>query len=158
MTDQEKNKALSRRWFEEVWNKARDSAIDEMLGPAGIVHGLGETGQDLPGPAGFRQFYRQFRSGFSDIQVTVDQVIAEGDLTAGRFTARATHAGDGLGVKATGRHVTVTGMFMIRWKDGRIAEAWNEFDAAGLMRQISSPDIAAAPAPPTGAVLPKLRA
>jgi predicted ester cyclase len=159
MTEQEKNKALSRRWFEEVWNKSRNAAIDEMLGPAGVVHGLGESGQDLPGPAGFRQFYKQFRSGLSDIHVTVDQVIAEGDLTAGRFTARATHAGDGLGVKATGRRVTVTGMFMIRWKDGRIVEAWNEFDAAGLMLQIADPGAAAATAADaTVAARPKVRA
>jgi len=159
MTDQEKNKALSRRWFEEVWNKSRDSAIDEMLGPAGVVHGLAETGQDLPGPAGFRQFYRQFRSGLSDIHVTVGQVIAEGDMSAGCFTARATHAGDGLGVKATGRRVTVTGMFMIRWKDGRIAEAWNEFDAAGLMRQITDTGAAGVTgADASVAARPKVRA
>lgn len=132
------NKALTRRWFEEVWNKARESAIDEMIGPECRVHGLEETGAALTGPQAFRQFYRQFLSGFPDVKVTVDQVIAEGDMTAARFTGRATHGGDGLGVKATGAAVTVSGMCMIRWKDGRIAEAWNEFDAAGLMRQVSA--------------------
>jgi steroid delta-isomerase-like uncharacterized protein len=131
-------KALSRRWFEEVWNKARDAAIDELLAPDGIAHGLGEAGQALPGPAEFRKFYRQFRSGFPDASVVVDQVIAEGDTTAVRFTARATHSGDGLGVKATGRRITVSGMCMIRWKDGQIAEGWNEFDVAGLLRQIGA--------------------
>ena len=132
------NKALTRRWFEEVWNKRRDQAIDELLGPDGVAHGLAENGEDLPGPAAFRRFYRQFRSGFPDMRVTVDQVIAEGDMTACRFTAYGTHSADGVGIKATGRPVRVSGMCMIRWKDGRIAEAWNEFDAAGLMRQITS--------------------
>jgi predicted ester cyclase len=66
----------------------------------------------------------------------VDQVIAEGDTTALRFTARASHSGDGLGVKATGRRITVTGMCMMRWRGGQIVEGWNEFDAAGLLRQI----------------------
>jgi steroid delta-isomerase-like uncharacterized protein len=148
------NKALTRRWFEEVWNQSREQAIDELFAPDGVAHGLGEAGQDLPGPAEFRTFYRQFRSGFPDASVRVDQVIAEGDTTAVRFTARATHSGDGLGVKATGRPIIVTGMCMIRWRDGRIAEAWNEFDVAGLLRQIG-----AGPGGPDGGVpRPKVKA
>jgi steroid delta-isomerase-like uncharacterized protein len=136
------NKALTRRWFEEVWTKGRDATIDELFRPDGIAHGLAESGEDLPGPDEFRRFYRQFRSGFPDVRVTVDQVIAEGDMTAVRFTAYGTHKGDGLGIKATGRPIRITGMCMIRWKDGKIAEGWNEFDAAGLMRQITGPGAA----------------
>ena len=139
------NKALTRRWFEEVWNQGREATIDELLGPNGIAHGLAEDGRDLPGPGEFRKFWRQFRSGIPDVRITVDQVIGEGDTTAVRFTAHGTHSGDGLGVKATGRKVRVTGIVMIRWKDGRIAEGWNEFDAAGLMRQITGPGNAAHP-------------
>ena len=133
-------KALTRRWFEEVWNKGREAAIDEMLAADGIAYGLAEDGQDLPGPAEFRRFYRQFRSGIPDIRITVDQVIGEGDTTAVRFTAHGTHSGDGLGIKATHRAIRVTGICMMRWReDGTIAEGWNEFDAAGLMRQITGP-------------------
>ena len=132
-------KAMTRRWFEEVWNKGREEAIDELLAADGVAHGLTDDGHDLPGPAEFRKFYRQFRSGIADVRITVDQVIGEGDTTAVRFTAYGTHGGDGLGVKATGRTVRVTGMCMMRWKDGRIAQGWNEFDAAGLMRQITGP-------------------
>jgi predicted ester cyclase len=133
------NKALTRRWFEEVWNKRREETIDEMIGPGGIIHGLADGGEDLPGPGEFKRFYRQFRSGFPDLRVTVDQVIAEGDVTAARFTAYGTHAGDGLGIKATGRPVRFGALVMARWKDGKIVEAWNEFDAAGLMRQVTAP-------------------
>ena len=133
------NKALTRRWFEEVWNKAREDAIDELLAPDVIAHGLADDGREQPGPEAFRRFYRQFRSGIHDVRITVDQVIEEGDTTAARFTAVGTHGGDGMGVKATGRPVRVTGMCMMRWRDGRIVEGWNEFDAAGLMRQISGP-------------------
>ena len=70
-------------------------------------------------------------------------MIGDGDTTAVRFTAHGTHSGDGLGVKATQRKIRVTGICMMRWKNGMIAEGWNEFDAAGLMRQITGP----APAP-----------
>jgi predicted ester cyclase len=133
------NKALSRRWFEEVWNQGRDEVIDELFAPGAIAHGLADNGQDLPGPAEFRRFYRQFRSGFPDVRITVDEVVAERDLTCCRITGRGTHSGDGLGIKATGRKVTVSGMVMIRWSNGQIVEAWNEFDSAGLMKQISAP-------------------
>ena len=130
-------KFLTRRWFEEVWNKGRESAIDELLRPDAIGHGLADVGGPLPAPETFRRFYRQFRSGIPDVHITVDQVIAEGDTTACRITCVGTHSGDGMGVKATGRKVRVSGLCMIRWKDGQIAEGWNEFDAAGLMRQIA---------------------
>jgi steroid delta-isomerase-like uncharacterized protein len=138
-------KALTRRWFEEVWNKGRESAIDELLRPDAVAYGLAEQDAPLPAPETFRRFYRQFRSGIPDIHITVDQVIAEGDTTACRITCVGTHSGDGMGVKATGRKVRVSGLCMIRWKDGQIAEGWNEFDAAGLMRQIAGP-AASAPA------------
>ena len=138
-------KFLTRRRFEEVGNKGRESAIDELLRPDAIAHGLADIGGPLPAPETFRRFYRQFRSGIPDVRITVDQVIGEGDTTAIRFTAHGTHSGDGLGVTATGRKVRVTGICMMRWKDGRIAEGWNEFDAAGLMRQITGPGAAPQP-------------
>lgn len=136
------NKALSRRWFEDVWNCGREGTIDELLAPDVMIHGLADGGGKTSGPESFRAFYRQFRSGFPDIRITVDELIAERDLTCCRITGRGTHAGDGLGIKATGRPVTVTGLIMLRWKDGRIVEGWNEFDVAGLMKQISAPPLA----------------
>ena len=48
------NKALTRRWFEEVWNQRREQTIDEMISPGGIIHGLAESGEDLPGPTEFK--------------------------------------------------------------------------------------------------------
>ena len=138
-------KALTRRWFEEVWNKGREEAIDEMLAPNVLAHGLSEDATDSSGPDAFRRFYRQFRSGIRDVHITVDQVIQEGDTTACRFTCEGTHSGDGMGPKATNRRIRVTGICMMRWReDGMIAEGWNEFDAAGLMRQITGPGVASA--------------
>jgi predicted ester cyclase len=132
-------KALTRRWFEEVWNKGREEVIDEMSATDGVAYGLAEDGREMPGPSEFRKFYRQFRSGIPDIRFTVDQVIGEGDTTAVRFTAEGTHGGDGLGVKATGRRVRFSGICMVRWRGGQMVQGWNEFDAAGLMRQITDP-------------------
>ena len=133
------NKASTRRWFEEVWNQGREAAIDEMLDVDVVAHGLTDDGQPGSGRDGFRRFYRQFRSGIPDVRIEVNEVIAEGDTTAVRITAHGTHAGDGFGVKATNRPVRVTGICMMRWRDGRIIEGWNEFDATGLMQQITAP-------------------
>ena len=131
------NKALSRRWFEDVWNQGREEAIAEMSAVDGVSYGLAEDGHDMPGPDEFRKFYQQFRSGIPDIHITVEQVIGEGDTTAVRFTAHGTHSGEGLGVRPTHRRIRFSGICMMRWKNGQIAQGWNEFDAAGLMRQIT---------------------
>jgi steroid delta-isomerase-like uncharacterized protein len=134
----DENKALAHRWFEEVWNKGRAEAIDEMLDPNVIVHGLGKDGTDLRGPAGFKSFHEKFIGAFPDIRITVEDVIAEGDRVAIRFSGSASHRGDHLGVPATQRPVTFTGMGFIRCRNGKIVEGWNNFDAMGLMQQIGA--------------------
>jgi steroid delta-isomerase-like uncharacterized protein len=139
------NKALARRWFEEVWNKGRPEAIDELLDADVIAHGLGSNGKDLRGPAGFKQFHQKFIGAFPDIRIQVEEVIAERDLVAIRFSGAATHRGDHLGVAATQKPVTFTGMSFIRCRNGKIVEGWNNFDVMGLMQQIGA-------VPPTSAL------
>src|SRR6185436_10859282 len=97
----EENKALVRRWFEEVWNKGRSDAIDEMLATDGVVHGLSEDAQTpLKGPSGFKPFHEKFRGAFPDINVAVEDLIAEGDKVAVRCSVRGKHTGDHLGIAA----------------------------------------------------------
>ncbi|HLL13992.1 MAG TPA: ester cyclase [Pyrinomonadaceae bacterium] len=130
-------KALVRRWFEEVWNKGREEAIDEMFAEDGVAHGLAdETGAPLRGASGFKPFFRNFRSAFPDIEVIVEDAITEGDRVAARCRVRATHAGDGLGYAATQRPMEITGMTFARVRDGKIVEAWNNFDFMGMSRQL----------------------
>ena len=75
----EENKALIRRWFEEVWNKGREEAIDEMFAAEGIAHGLVEEGdKTMRGPANFKPFFQKFRSAFPEIEVEVADTVAEG--------------------------------------------------------------------------------
>jgi predicted ester cyclase len=135
----ETNKALARRWFEEVWNQRREATIDELLAPDTIIHGLAPPGQPpTPGPESFRAFWRQFSGAFPDLQFTVEDVIAECDLTCIRISFHGTHKGDHLGVNATGNPISGTGIVLTRWRDGRIIEAWNEFDALGIMLKIGA--------------------
>jgi steroid delta-isomerase-like uncharacterized protein len=133
----EENKAVLRRWFEEVWNLGRADAIDELFAADGVAHGLADvSGGELRGPARFREFHRGFREAFPDITLTVEDLIAEGDKVAARCSARATHRSDSLGFAATDLPVAFEGMCIVRIRDGQIAEAWNNFDFMTMYQQL----------------------
>ena len=135
----EENKALIRRWFEEVWNQGRADAIPEMFAEDGIAHGLsGDVNAPLKGPGGFLPFHAQFREAFPNIEVVVEDQIAEGDCVATRCSVRGKHAGDSLGFAATGSPVEFTGVAITRIKDGKIVEAWNNFDFMKMYRQLGA--------------------
>jgi steroid delta-isomerase-like uncharacterized protein len=127
------NKALVVRWFEEVWNEGRAEAIDELLAPNAIVHGLRPDAQSADQ---FKQFYASFRQAFPDISIAVDDMVAEGDIVAARFSARGTHRADTLGFAPTNRPARFTGMVFIRVEKGKLAEGWNCFDQLGMMTQL----------------------
>jgi steroid delta-isomerase-like uncharacterized protein len=135
----EDNAAFIRRWFEEVWNKGREEAIDEMLSEEGVAHGLGdEAGRKLRGPSDFKPFFRRFRGAFPEIEVVVEETISEGDKVAARCTVRGHHRGDTLGFKATDLPVEFEGISIVRVKDGKIVEAWNNFDFMSMFRQLGA--------------------
>jgi steroid delta-isomerase-like uncharacterized protein len=135
----EENKALVRRWFEEVWNKGRADAIPEMFDKDGVAHGLADDpAHPLRGPEGFLPFHAQFREAFPDIEVVVEDQIAEGDLVATRCSVRGKHAGDSLGFAATHSPVEFTGVSITRIKDGKIVEAWNNFDFMRMYKQLGA--------------------
>ena len=135
----EENKTLVRRWFDEVWNKGRADAIPELFAADGIAHGLSEDAANpLRGPAGFLPFHAQFREAFPDIEVLVEDQIAEGDMVATRCSVRGKHSGDSLGFAATQSPVEFTGVTITRIKDGKIVEAWNNFDFMKMYRQLGA--------------------
>ena len=135
----EENKALIRRWFEEVWNQGRADAIPEMFAEDGIAHGLSDdVNAPLKGPGGFLPFHAQFREAFPNIEVVVEDQIAEGDKVATRCSVRGKHAGDSLGFTATQLPVEFTGVTITRIKDGKIVEAWNNFDFMKMYRQLGA--------------------
>jgi steroid delta-isomerase-like uncharacterized protein len=132
----EDNKALVRRWFEEVWNKGREEAIDEMFAADGVAHGLGD--EPLRGAAGFKPFYRTFREAFPDVEVIVEDTIVEGDKVVARCRVRASHQGDTLGYAATHQPTEFTGITIARVRGGKIVEAWNNFDFMSMHQQLGA--------------------
>jgi len=133
----ETNKALMRRWFEEVWNKGRGDSVKEMMSEDCVNHGLsGDADNPLRGANGFLPFHTQFREAFPHIEVVVEDVIAEGDKVVARCSVRGKHEGDSLGFKATDAMVEFDGIGIARVKDGMFVESWNSFDFATMYRQL----------------------
>ncbi|MEK6320817.1 MAG: ester cyclase [Acidobacteriota bacterium] len=133
------NKALMHRWFEEVWNEGRAEAVDEMFAHDGIAHGLvDEHGKELSGPAAFKPFVVNFRRAFPDIEVIIEDTIAEDDEVAVRCRVRGTHLGEGINLAPTQHSVEFTGICITRIKDGKIVEAWNNFDFMSMFQQIDA--------------------
>lgn len=131
---QNDNEAMIRRWFDEVWNKKREDAIDEMLDKEGIHHGLDD--KPVVGTENFKQFFRSFTNAFPDIQVNIKDVISEGDKIATRYTVTATHLGEGLGFARTERAVEFTGSGLCKVKDGKFVEVWNEVNFLKMFQQL----------------------
>ena len=132
----EANKELIRRWFEEVWNKGRAEAIEEMFDENGIAHGLSDDpAHPIKGPQNFRPFHEMFRQAFPNIMVVVEDTIAEGDKVAARCSVRAKHEGELLGRAATQAPVEFTGIAIVRIDNGKIVEAWNNFDFMTMYKQ-----------------------
>ena len=132
----EENKQVVRRWFEEVWNKGRAEAIDEMFDENGIAHGLSEDpANPLRGPQNFRPFYEVFRQAFPNLTIDIEDMVAEGDKVAARCSVRGKQEGELMGRAATQAPVEFTGMTIVRIADGKIVEAWNNFDFMTMYKQ-----------------------
>jgi steroid delta-isomerase-like uncharacterized protein len=128
-TTEEQNKALLRRLYEEALQQGNLALIDQLFSPAFIDH---STPDQPPGPAGVKAYFREIRNAFPDIQVTLDDLIAEGDRVVARTTWRGTHLGAYEGVPASGRSVTRTLIQIFLIANKVIMEEWNE--GAGLLK------------------------
>ena len=123
---QEAQKNMVVRWFEEVWNQGRREVIDEMFSTDCVLH---DGRADYRGPEEFKRFHDGLRAQLSDIRVTPLQAISEGDLVCVRWSSTAKQA-------TTGKSLEVTGMSLLRFKDGRFFEAWQNWDMHGLVEQL----------------------
>ena len=129
----EENKAVVRRIF-EAFNKGDLDAFDELIAADGVNHAL-PPGLP-PEPEGTKAFLGMFLSAFPDLQMTVEDQIADGDKVATRWTSTGTQTGELMGIPATGKQVTVTGMDIHRIAGGKQVEHWGEFDQMAMMQQL----------------------
>jgi steroid delta-isomerase-like uncharacterized protein len=128
----EENKDLVRRFIAEAWNQGDVQVVDELLAP--------DFRETLPTATydreGVKAFLRWFRAAFPDFRVTIDDLFAEGDRVAWRWTFRGTHQGPFMERPPTGKQVTCTGIHIFRIADGQIVEQWREVDIPYLMEQL----------------------
>jgi steroid delta-isomerase-like uncharacterized protein len=141
----EANKAIVRRWFEEVWNQGREETIDELFAKNAVGYGLGDTDVTTRGPAEFKIFANNLRGALPDIHMTIEDSIAEGEKVTVRITVEGTHKGAQLGVAPTGRRIRIAGIVVVRIANGQIVEGWNSWDQLGLLRQIGALPAAESP-------------
>ena len=132
----EANKAVMQR-FTEFINTASEKLATELVSPNAIFHVPGRP-EPLRGPAGYLAIIGMMRSGFPDIQWTLEDTVAEADKVAARFTMRGTHQGAFFGVPPTGKKIEVQAMNFYRFSSGQIVEEYGQPDLLGLMQQIGA--------------------
>jgi steroid delta-isomerase-like uncharacterized protein len=129
----EANKALIRRGFEEGMNRRNLQVYDEVIAPTYVNHDLPTS---APGADGFRQVVTMFVTAFPDMQITIEDTLAEGDKVATRGVFRGTHHGTFMGIPATGKPIAVKYIDIWRVENGQAVENWVQMDMLGLMQQL----------------------
>jgi len=129
----EENKAVARRWNDEIWNKGNLAAIDELMAsnfvwrnaPPGMASDL----------EGFKQYVASL-SSFSEVKCVTEDMVAEGEKVAVRWTWSGKHTGEYMGIAPTAKQTTMTGISIIHIVGGKITEEWDEQDNLGFMAQL----------------------
>ena len=129
----EENKALVRRFVEEFWNQGNTAAVDELMEIDAAIHMPTGEVVDLDG---LKSFAATWRRSFPDWHSTFEELIAEGDRVAERWTGRGTQRGELQGIAPTDRRVEVPGSVFYRIVDAKIVEFRGQLDMMGLMRQL----------------------
>ena len=137
------NKAIIRRGIEEMFSRGHVDVADEVFAADHVAHDPALP-NDLHGPAQFKEFVRMYRTAFPDLELTIDDQIAEGDRVVTRFTARGTHRGELLGIPPSGNEVVVPGISIDRLVDGKSVESWTSYDVLGMLRQLGALAVTAA--------------
>jgi steroid delta-isomerase-like uncharacterized protein len=131
----EQNKALSRRFFDEVCNGRQQAVADELFTADHQYHDPASPGTPA-GPAGMKQLTSTYYTAFRDARWTVNEVIAVDDTVVTRWTGTGTQTAELMGIPPTNRRVSVDGIWVHRVRNGRIAESWNVWDALGMLQQL----------------------
>ncbi|MES2709172.1 MAG: ester cyclase [Verrucomicrobiota bacterium] len=130
-------KEIGVRWFQEVWNERKLSAIHELLAEG--ARGHLEGGQEIVGPEQFTAFQIALVEALPDIKVRVLNSLSDGDDACILWLATATHTGHGMEMAPTGKTVSFRGMTWFHVENGKITEGWDSWNLGGLMHAMSCP-------------------
>jgi steroid delta-isomerase-like uncharacterized protein len=133
----EQNKTVARQVL-EVFGSGDLDALDELISANAVDHDTQNPNANIRGPEGSKLTISMYRAAFPDLRMKVEDQIAEGDKVVTRWTAIGTHDGDLPGLPASGNKSTVTGIGIDRFEDGKIVEAWTNWDTLGMMQQLGA--------------------
>jgi predicted ester cyclase len=130
----EENKAIFRRYIEEVPNQGNLEAVDEIFDRYLAHQPDGSTLERTPEDV--KRFQTEFREAFHNMSLSIDDQIAEGDKVMTRVTLRGTHLGELRGIAPTGKEIEIKGVSIFRFSsEGKVVESWDALDQLSLMRQ-----------------------
>jgi predicted ester cyclase len=137
--DVERNKAVLHRFWSEVWDQGDLGVVDEIFHENFVDHGLA-PGLHKQGPEGAKEAVMQFRNAMPDLYLRCDMMVAEGDKVLSVWESGGTQTGPLASARGTipptGNRGVVRGMTLNRLEDGRIIEAWDNFDILGMLMQL----------------------
>lgn len=132
----EENKATIRRYVEEAWNKGNVSIMDELMAAHYVRH------MAISAPPLTREGQKQrilgFRRAFPDLQLIIEDMLAEGEKVSFRLTLRGTHQDEFMRVPPTGKQIVVGAVDVARFEDGKVVEQWGQTDMLGLLQQLGA--------------------
>jgi steroid delta-isomerase-like uncharacterized protein len=136
----EENKAIFRRYAEEVGNQHNFEIVDQIFERYIAHQPDGSTLQR--GPQDVKRFQGEFFSAFPDFHINIEEQIAEGDKVVSRYTMRGTHQGDFRGMAPTGKEIEIKGVTIFRFSpEGKVVETWDSYDQLSLMRQSTEQEL-----------------
>ncbi len=133
MSAQENKDVVRRFWG--VWEQGNIDLVDELLAPDYVNHSPGIPGQPA-GPEGVKAVVSMFQNGMPDLRVIVEDMIAEDDKVAVRYTLEGTHEGELFGIPPTGRRLSIKSITVERVSEGKIREHWRITDSLDMMQQL----------------------
>jgi steroid delta-isomerase-like uncharacterized protein len=135
MIELDRNKALVRRFIDEVFVAGRPGAVDELVSEDFVPHTWGAMAS---GRDGLKQAMERVSRGLADVRMTVEDMIAEADRVAVRLTSSARQVGELMGMPPSGREYTIDEIHVFRIRDEQIVEHWHQADFLGMMKQLGA--------------------
>ncbi len=131
----EDNKALARRFYNDVINGGNLEVIDELVSEDFVDHeafpGMPTTGPESP-----KATFAMFFAAFPDLQMTVDEMIGEENKIVARVTMSGTHKGEFMGIPPTNKGFKISAIDIGEFRDGKLTEHWGVTDQAAMMEQL----------------------
>ena len=129
------NKAVVRRFIEEIFVQGRRETVDELLADDFVPHTWPSTGHPKDD---LKSAIDRTSKGLANPTFTIDDMIAEGDQVAARLTTSATQVGEFMGMPPSGKTYEIEEIHIFRLRDGKVTEHWHQLDQMGMMKQLGA--------------------